>query len=122
MILQKMEGREGSWEAKFPLNDVIVCSYEPHVLLGNLGNVDWRPMMNLWAVVEYVSKYAMKAPGKTKAMRDVLRDCIEEVVSTAREMRRRIFFDAVCRSFTPSLSGAETTASSRPCISVWAFR
>ena len=27
MILQKMEGREGSWEAKFPLNDVILCSY-----------------------------------------------------------------------------------------------
>ena len=61
MILQKMEGREGAWEAKFPLNDAAVCSYEPHVLLGNLGNVDWRPVVNLWSVIEYITKYATKA-------------------------------------------------------------
>ena len=42
-------------------------------------------MLNLWAVVEYVSKYAMKAPGKTKAMRDVLRDCVDEVCKYTKD-------------------------------------
>ena len=50
--------REGLWSAKFPRNDGLVCSYEPHVMLGNMGNIDWRPCLNLWAVVEYISKYA----------------------------------------------------------------
>ena len=49
----------GSWFLRMPRNDSLVCAYEPHVLLANLGNVDWRPMLNLWAVVEYVSKYPM---------------------------------------------------------------
>ena len=78
-------GREGQWSAKFPRNDELVCSYEPHILLANLGNVDWRPMMNLWAVVEYVSKYAMKAPGRSKTMRQVLREAVEEVCKYTKE-------------------------------------
>ena len=71
--------REGQWHALFPRNDALVGSYEPHVLLANVGNVDWRPMLNLWAVVEYITKYAMKAPGKSKPMKDVLRSAVDEV-------------------------------------------
>ncbi len=52
----------GSWFLRMPRNDPFVCSHDPHLLLTNLGNVDWRPMLNLWAVVEYVNKYATKAP------------------------------------------------------------
>ena len=32
--------REGQWQARFPRNDELVCSYEPHVLLANAGNID----------------------------------------------------------------------------------
>ena len=71
--------REGQWQARFPRNDQLVCSYEPHVLLANVGNIDWRPMLNLWAVVEYVTKYATKAPGKSKSLREVLRQTVDEV-------------------------------------------
>ena len=42
-------------------------------------------MLNLWAVVEYVSKYAMKTPGKTKAMREILRDCVDEVCKYTKD-------------------------------------
>ena len=77
--------REGQWSAKFPRNDEFVSSYEPHVLLANLGNIDWRPMMNLWAVVEYVSKYAMKTPGRSKTMLQVLREAVEEVCKYTKE-------------------------------------
>ena len=79
---QEQEGRVAAW---FPRNDQLTCSYEPHVLLANLGNVDWRPMLNLWAVVEYVTKYAMKAPGKSKPMRDVLIGAVDEVWNYTKE-------------------------------------
>ena len=54
--------RLGSWHARFPRNDALCCSYEPHILLSNLSNIDFRPCLNLWAVVEYITKYATKAP------------------------------------------------------------
>ena len=44
--------REGHWQAVFPRNDRLCNSYEEHVLLANMGNVDWRPCLNLWAVVQ----------------------------------------------------------------------
>ena len=81
----KKGDREGQWQAMFPRNDELCCSYEPHVLLANVGNVDWRPMLNLRASVEYVTKYAMKAPGKSKSMKEVLRQCVDEVCKHTKE-------------------------------------
>ena len=77
--------REGQWNARFPRNDSLVCSYEPHVMLGNMGNVDWRPCLNLWAVVEYISKYATKAPEGSRQLGEVLRDSVDEVCKYTRE-------------------------------------
>ena len=71
MVMQKGD-REGQWHAQFPRNDRLCCSYEEHVLLANMGNIDWRPILNLWAVTEYVTKYAAKAP---KDSRGVPRFC-----------------------------------------------
>ena len=81
MRLQKGES-EGSWFARFPRNDALCCSYEAHVLLDNLGNVDWRPCLNLWAVVEYVTKYAMKAPKGSKRLGEVLKDAVTRCART----------------------------------------
>ena len=69
----------GSWFLRMPRNDPFVCSHDPHLLLTNLGNVDWRPMLNLWAVVEYVSKYATKAPKGSRPAGELLRDVVREV-------------------------------------------
>ena len=49
------------------------------MLLDNLGNIDWRPCMNLWAVCEYVTKYATKAPKGSKRLGEVLRAAVDEV-------------------------------------------
>ena len=52
-------------------NDSLINSFEEHLLLMNLGNIDWRPLLNLWTVLEYLTKYTAKAgkgiqaPGKT---------------------------------------------------------
>ncbi len=77
--------KPGSWFLRMPRNDHLVGSYEPHVLLANLGNVDWRPMLNLWAVVEYVTKYAMKAPKGSRSMGELLREVVKEVCQYAPE-------------------------------------
>ena len=56
-------------------------NYEAHLLLDNLGNIDWRPCMNLWAVCEYVTKYATKAPAGSKRLGDVPAAAVGEVCS-----------------------------------------
>ena len=92
----------GSWFARFPRNDQICCNYEPHQLLDNLGNIDWRPCMNLWAVCENVTKYATKAPKGTKRMGDVLAAAVDEVckyepdnegVDMLRKSLQKAFFE-----------------------------
>ena len=78
MVMEKGD-REGQWHARFPRNDRLCCSYEAHVLLANLGNIDWRPVLNLWAVVQYVTKYATKAPKGSRKLNEVLKDAVDEV-------------------------------------------
>ena len=78
MVMEKGD-REGQWHAHFPRNDRLCCSYEAHVLLANMGNIDWRPVLNLWAVVEYVTKYATKAPKGSTRLGEVLRAAVDEV-------------------------------------------
>ena len=33
-------------------NDPLLNNFEEHLLLMNLGNIDWRPLINLWSVLE----------------------------------------------------------------------
>ena len=70
---------EGQWLLRTPRNDELCCSYEDHVLLANLGNIDWRPCLNLWAVMQYISKYATKAPKGSRRMFEVLSDAVDDV-------------------------------------------
>ena len=83
LSLEKGE-REGQWDARFPRNDALVCSHDAHIMLANMGNIDWRPCLNLWAVVHYICKYATKAPEGSKKLGEVLRDAVEEVCKFTR--------------------------------------
>ena len=42
-------------------NDTLLNGYEVHLLLQNCGNLDWRGLLNLWSVREYLTKYTAKA-------------------------------------------------------------
>ena len=42
-------------------NDRLLNTFEADLLLANLGNIDWRALLNLWAVLEYLTKYNAKA-------------------------------------------------------------
>ena len=75
----------GQWHARFPRNDRLCRSYEAHVLLANMGNIDWRPVLNLWAVVQYVTKYATKAPKGSRKLNEVLKDAVDEVCTYVPE-------------------------------------
>jgi len=82
--LEKGEKKD-NWFLRFPRNDPYCNSYEPHFLLANLGNVDWRPCINLYAVVEYVTKYAMKAPKGSRRLGEVLKSAVDEVCRYGKE-------------------------------------
>ena len=84
MIMERGE-REGQWHARFPRNDRLCCSSEAHVLRANMWNVDWRPVLNLWAVVQYVTKYATKAPKGSRRLNEVLKDAVDEVCTYVPE-------------------------------------
>ena len=98
MMLEKGD-REGQWHAKFPRNDRLCCSYDPHILLANMGNIDWRPVLNLWAVVQYVTKYATKAPTGSKKLNEVLKDAVDEVCAYVPEGEGADFLRRSIRKF-----------------------
>ena len=41
-------------------NDSLLNNFEDHLLLANLGNIDWHALLNLWSVLEYLTKYNAK--------------------------------------------------------------
>ena len=47
-------------------NDPLINNFEEHLLLMNRGNIDWRPLINLWSVLEYLSKYTAKVGKATQ--------------------------------------------------------
>ena len=49
------------------------------MLLANLGNIDWRALINLWSVLEYLTKYCSK-PGKgAKTVNEVFGEVLAAV-------------------------------------------
>ena len=42
-------------------NDGLLNAFEEHLLLCNLGNIDWRARLHLWPVLEYLTMYNAKA-------------------------------------------------------------
>ena len=58
--------RPGLFNLLLPRNDPLINSFETHLLLANLGNIDWRPLINLWSVLEYLTKYTAKSGKSTR--------------------------------------------------------
>ena len=53
--------------------------------LANMGYIDRRPILNLWAVVQYVTKYATKAPKGSRRLQEMLKDAVDEVCTYVPE-------------------------------------
>ena len=63
--------RPGLYNLLLARNDLLINSFEAHLLLANLGNIDWRPLINLWSVLEYLTKYTAKTGKSTKQLSTV---------------------------------------------------
>ena len=51
----------------------------------NLGNIDWRPLINLWSVLEYLSKYTAKVGKATLHLGKLFGNVVETVCSFENE-------------------------------------
>ena len=60
-------------------NDSLLNNMEVHLLLCNLGNIDWRPLINLWSVLEYLTKYTSKAGKGSRQLGKVLSDVLDTI-------------------------------------------
>ena len=66
-------------------NDSLLNSFEEHLLLMNLGNIDWRPLINLWSVLEYLTKYIAKVGKATLHLGKLFGNVVETVCSFENE-------------------------------------
>ena len=66
-------------------NDPLLNNYEAHLLLANLGNIDWRPLINLWSVLEYLTKYISKPGTGSKTLGKVLENVLQKVMDRETE-------------------------------------
>ena len=60
-VVEADEHRPGLYNLFFSRNDDLLNPFEEHMLMCNLGNIDWRALLNLWSVLEYLTKYSAKA-------------------------------------------------------------
>ena len=49
------------------------------------GNIDWRPLINLWSVLEYLSKYTAKVGKATQHLGKLFGNVVETVCSFESE-------------------------------------
>ena len=77
--------REGLFNLFLDRNDPLINSFEVHLLLANLGNIDWRPLINLWAVLEYLTKYSAKAGKPTKQLTALFDEVLTDIASFEKE-------------------------------------
>ena len=51
----------------------------------NLGNIDWRPLINLWSVLAYLTKYTSKIDSSSKSIATIFDDTIKKVLEFETE-------------------------------------
>lgn len=60
-VVEEDEHRPGLYNLFFSRKYDLLNPFEEHLLMCNLGNIDWRALLNLWSVFEYLIKYSAKA-------------------------------------------------------------
>ena len=60
-------------------NDALLNNFDEHMLLANLGNIDWRALLNLWSVLDYLTKYATKPGQGSKNLHSLFENVLKNV-------------------------------------------
>ena len=79
------ELREGLYNLLLARNEPAIHNFEAHLLIANLGNLDWRPLLNLWSVLEYLTKYSAKAGKPTKQLTTLFDDVLSDIMTHETE-------------------------------------
>ena len=66
-------------------NDSPLNNCEEHLLVMNLGMFVWHPLINLWSVLEYLSKYTAKVGKATQHLGKLFGNVVETVCSFESE-------------------------------------
>ena len=77
--------RKGLFNLLLPRNDPLLNNFETHLLLANLGNIDWRPLLNIWSVLEYLTKYTAKSGKPTKKLTHLFDEVISDICTHEKE-------------------------------------
>ena len=51
----------------------------------NIGNIDWRPLINLWSVLAYLTKYTSKIGSSSKSIASVFNETSKHVLEWETE-------------------------------------
>ena len=84
-VIKEDKLRAGLYNLFLARNDALFNSCEEHILLANLGNVDWRPLINLWAVLTYLTKYCGKAGAGTRHLTSLFDSVLADICQYERE-------------------------------------
>ena len=66
-MVREEKFRKGLFSLVLARNDRLIGNFEPHLLVAILGNIDWRPLINLWSVLEYLFQYSANVCERRKA-------------------------------------------------------
>ena len=98
-------------------NDTLINNFEEHLILMNMGNIDWRPLLNLWAVLEYLTKYNAKVGKGSKKLGSLFEDVLQKIYDFEEEdglhdMWRR----TVMKFYSHILGDRDYFLCLKPCI------
>ena len=99
--------RPGLRNLLLPRNDSLINSFEEHLLVQNLGNIDWRPLLNLWSVLEYLTKYNAKAGSGSKKLATVFADVVTNVCDWEREDGADLWRRTIMKAYSQVLGGRD---------------
>ena len=100
--------RPGLRNSYMARNDSLINPFELHLLLCNLGNIDWRALLNLWAVLEYLTKYATKLGTGTSSLQKTFAHVVQIVEDFETEDGLRdLWRTAVMKFYSRAIGGRD---------------
>ena len=88
-------------------NDTLLNPFEEHLILCNGGNIDCRALLNLWAVFEYLTKYAAKAGKGSASLGSMFRSAVELVEDFEQEDGLHdLWRKAIMKFYSKALGGS----------------
>ena len=84
-LLQRNLFRAGRYNLPLARNDLLIKHSEAHLLFVNLGNIDSRPLISLWLVLEYLTKPISKSGKGSKQLTTLFDNVLSDMCAYEQE-------------------------------------